>query len=179
MPGADNPSHGVGEVAVAGGRFVYARTDRAQITWRLAEGTVHQIVRWQPEQAYLAEEHLQPLEERIRGRLRVANLEAPVERVEEMVREYMAEQAADVGNPLRFFRSPFGDDSGRIWLPSYTPFGPREGDPPYIVVSAEGEWLGTVEGPEGLRILDVAAGRVLAVVADDVGVETVVVYRLE
>ena len=49
---------------------------------------------------------------------------------------------------------------------------------PYIVISSDGEWLGTVEAPLRFRILDVAGGLVFGVELDEMDVESVVVYEL-
>lgn len=178
VPGSGNPSPGFGSVTVADGEFVQTRSDRPEVTWRGADGGVRQIVRWQAEPEHLTEEHLRRLGESLLPRLRFANPDAPIARVEEMVRENVARREADLGKPLALFGSPFGDAEGRVWLPSYDIAGPREGSPPYIVISPDGEWLGKVDAPPGLRILDVAHGRVLGVVTDEMDVESVVVYEL-
>ena len=47
-----------------------------------------------------------------------------------------------------------------------------------MVISPNGEWLGRVDAPPDLRILDVAGGRVLGVLKDEMDVESVVVYEL-
>ena len=178
VPGDGNPSPGFGSVTIADGEFVQTRSDRPEVTWRGADGTVRQIVRWQAEPEHLTEEHLQRYGESILPLLRFANPDAPIARVEEMVRENVARREADLGKPLALFRSPFGDAEGRVWLPSFDIAGPREGSPPYTVFSPDGEWLGQVDAPPGLRILDVAHGRVLGVVTDEMDVQSVVVYEL-
>ncbi len=178
IPGAGNPARGFGSVAVAAGRFVYTRSDKPEVTWRAADGTVEQIVRWQAEPEYLTEEHLKPVEAILRDRLRFANREAPDAVVERLTRETMAEYREDLGKPMPLFRSPLSDAEGRVWLPAHVPAGPREGSPPYTVISPAGEWLGRVDAPSGLRILDVAHDRVLGVLKDEMDVESVVVYEL-
>ena len=178
IPGAGNRARGFGSVAVAAGRFVYTRSDKPEVTWRAADGTVEQIVRWQAEPEYLTEEHLEPLEASLREGNRFANPQAPAEVIERMTQEDMARFGADLGQPLPLFRAPFGDVEGRVWLPTHVPGGPREGSPPYAVIAPDGEWLGKVGAPSGLRILDVAHGRVLGVLKDDMDVESVVVYEL-
>ena len=90
----------------------------------------------------------------------------------------MAQHEADLGNPIEHFKSPFADAEGRVWLPTSMPGIPGEGVPPYTVISPEGEWLGMVDAPPGLRILDVGRERVLGVMTDEIGVESVVVYEL-
>ena len=49
---------------------------------------------------------------------------------------------------------------------------------PYTVISPDGSWLGHVETPPKLRILDVTGGFVLGVLRDEMDVENVVVYEL-
>ena len=176
--GPRNPFQAIGDVTVAGGHFVYTRSDEPEATWHLPDGTVTQIVRWEPERIYPTEEHLKPLEASLRSRYRVSNPQASAERLEEMVGEDMASCRIDPNVPLPVFKQPFGDGDGRVWLPTYEAGGPREGVPPYTVFSPNGEWLGRVDAPAGLRILDVAGGRVLGVVKDEMDIESVVVYEL-
>ena len=178
VPGESNPAPGVGRVLVSGGQFVYVRTDIPEVVWHLADGTVSQIARWQLDPRYLTPEDLETIEPILRDRLRFANPGASDEEVESMTRRNMAGHEADLGNPIEHFKSPFADAEGRVWLPTSMPGVPGEGVPPYTVISSEGEWLGMVDGPAELRILDVGWGRVLGVMTDEMGVESVVVYDL-
>ena len=98
-------------------------------------------------------------------------------RLESIVQEGMSLYRAMIGRPLPLFGSPFADADGNVWLPSYRLAYPEEGSP-YIVISSEGEWLGRVEAPPRLRILDVAGGLVLGVLRDEMDVESVVVYEM-
>ena len=160
--GAENPIiRPVGEVAVAAGRFVYTRSDRPEIAWRLPDGTVSQIVRWRPEPNLLTVDLLEAVEDynRMIGRMNYGVSDA---RLEEIVREDMSRYRAMVGQPIPLFGTPFADVGGNLWLPSYRPAYPQEGSP-YTVVSPDGEWLGQVETPPGFRILDVTGGLVLGV----------------
>lgn len=178
VPGESNPAPGTGRVIVSGGRFVYVRTDIPEVVWHLADGAVRQIARWHLEPRYLTAEDLDAIEPILRDRLRFANPGASDEEVESMTRRNMAGHEADLGNPIEHFKSPFADAEGRVWLPTSMPGVPGEGVPPYTVISPEGEWLGTVDGPPALRIPDVGRGRVLGVVTDETGVESVVVHEL-
>ena len=166
----------VGEVTVAAGRFVYTRSDRPEITWRMPDGKVIRIVRWRPEPTLLTEELLEGGEayNRMIGRLNYGVSDA---RLEEMIQEDMSRYRAMIGQPIPLFGSPFADADGNVWLPSYRPAYPEEGSP-YTVISPDGEWLGQVETPPGFRILDVAGGLVLGVLRDDFDVESVAVYEL-
>lgn len=178
MSGESNPVPGTGYVFVADGRFAYVRSDNPEVVWHRADGGVRQIVRWQLERRYLNEEHLNGIKLALLARYRYANPGASDEDLDRMTREEMARNEADLGTPLPFFTSPFADAEGRVWLPAHMPGGPREGVPPYTVISADGEWLGQVDGPPNFRILDVGWGRVLGVVRDEMDLESVVVYEL-
>jgi len=166
----------VGEVTVAAGRFVYTRSDRPEVTWRLPDGTVTQIVRWWPGPNLLTEELLEHGEayNRMIGRM---NYQVSEARLEEIIQEDMARYRAMIGQPIPLFGSPFADADGNVWLPSYRPAYPEEGSP-YTVISPDGSWLGQVETPPRFRILDVTGGLVLGVLRDETDVENVVVYEL-
>ena len=75
---------------VATGQFVYARSDRPEVTWSLPDGTVTQIVRWQAEPAQLTEELLEPVEADERMRNRVAYPGLPDSQIEQITQEDMA-----------------------------------------------------------------------------------------
>ena len=173
-----NPIGAAGWVAVASGQFVYARSDRPQVTWHRPDGTVAQIVRWQAEAAPLTEELLEGLEAGFRASNRLANPGASAADIDRMTNDDMARYRAVLGSPMPLFTIPFGDSEGRVWLPSYRPGDETEGTPHYTVISADGEWLGRVGAPPRFRILDVAGGLVLGVQLDDMDVENVVVYEL-
>ena len=176
VQGLMNPIRAVGWVTAAAGRFVYTRSDRPEVTWRMPDGTVERTVRWRAEPALLTAEHMELVEahERMTGRM---NYGVPDARLEEIVQEGMSLYRARIGQPLPFFGSPFADANGNVWLPSYRLAYPEEGSP-YTVISSEGKWLGRVEAPTRLRILDVAGGMVLGVLRDEMDVESVVVYEM-
>lgn len=173
-----NPIGASGRIAVAAGQFVYARTDRPQVTWLRPDGTVTQIVRWQAELAPLTEEQLEGIEAGMRASNRLANPRASEARIDDMTNEDMADYRAVIGDPMPLFGNPFGDAEGRVWMPSFRPGDATEGTPHFTVLAADGEWLGTVEAPPRFRILDVAGGLVLGIQLDDMDVENVVVYEL-
>ena len=79
----------MGEVTVAAGRYVYTRSDRPEITWRLPDGTIAQIVRWRPGPNLLAEELLEHGEAYIRALYRRHRVGSEARR-EEIVQEDMA-----------------------------------------------------------------------------------------
>ena len=174
-----NPVGAAGWVTVATGQFVYARSDRPEIIWRLPDGTVTQIVRWQAGTAApLTEDLLVGFEAGYRDGNRRANPRASDADIDRMTAADMASYHAVLGHTMPLFNTPIGDAGGRIWLPAYLPGGRQVTAPNYTVISADGQWLGTVEAPPGLRILDVAGGLVLGVLRDEMDVESVVVYEL-
>ena len=171
-----DPIGAVGAVTVAAGQFVQTRSDRPEITWRLPDGTVTQVVRWQVEPARLTEGMLEPVEADELERNRISYSTLPYARIQEITQRDLADYRASIGRPLPLFGSPFADAEGRVWLPSYRPGGSREGLS-YTVISSDGEWLGTVDTPPRFRILDVAGGLVLGVLRDEMDVENVVVWQ--
>jgi len=168
----------VGEVTVATGHFVQSRSDRAELTWRLPDGSVTQIVRWQAAPAMLTDEWLAPIEAELLREVRMHSPDLPEARIAQITRSNMAIYGASIGRPMPLFSDPFADAEGRVWLPSYKPGGEIRDVPPYTVIAPNGEWLGTVEAPPRFRILDVAAGLVLGVEQDEMDVVSVVVYAL-
>ena len=173
-----NPIPAAGEVMVAAGHFVYTRSDRAETTWHLPDGTVTQIVRWQADPALLTEEWLEPIEAGLRLSLRQHNPLISDAQLAEVTLDEMGVFRAVVGQPMPLFGSPFADADGRVWLPSYKPGGENVSTAPYTVIGPDGDWLGTVETSPRFRILDVAGGLVLGVELDEMDVESVVVYEL-
>ena len=178
-PGLEwDPIRAVGEVTVATGHFVHVRSDRAEVTWRLSDGTVTQIVRWQAESVQLTEELLEPVDAKHLKSLRLHSPNLSDAQIAELAEEHMAVYHASVGRPLPLFGAAFADAEGRVWLPSYNAGGEFTAVPPYTVIAADGAWLGNVEAPPRFRILDVAYGLVLGVELDEMDVESVVVYEL-
>jgi hypothetical protein len=173
-----DPIEPSGEVTVVAGHFVQTRSDMAQVTWRLADGTVTQIVRWRAAPALLTAESLEPIAAEHRNEVRMHDPGLSEATIAEVTERNMTAYRASIRRPLPLFGSPFPDDEGRVWLPSYRPGGERHSAPPYAVIASDGQWLGRVEAPPRFRILDVAAGLVLGVELDEMGVERVVVYDL-
>ena len=175
----ENPFAHMGVVGASGGRFVHGRSDTPELLWRRPDGTISQIVRWQPEWTYPGDEHWRIFEADLRLTLPAINPQLQTdEAIEEMIQRVLAGYRVEPDQPLPLFQTLFGDDEGRVWLPDYTVAAERTGFPSYTVISDAGAWLGKVDAPPGLRILDVAAGRALGVVKDEMDIEAVGVYEL-
>ena len=169
---------GSGWISVADGQFVYTRSDRPEVSWRLSDGTVTRIVRWRAEPAPVTEDMLEGIESGVRDRNQMANPGLSDAGIDRMTDEVMASFRAAIGEPMPLFTGNFADGEGRIWLPFYQLGAARGIAPGYRVISADGDWLGTVEAPPNFRLLDVAHGLVLGVQLDELGVESVVLYEL-
>ena len=176
---AENPFAHVGWVGAAAGRFVHGRTDTPELVWHRSDGTVSQVLRWRPDWVHPTDEHWQAFEADLRVTLPAINPQLQTEAaIEDMIQRALAGYRVEPDQPLPLFGPFFGDDEGRVWLPEYGVASQRHGYDSYTLISATGEWLGKVDAPPGLRILDVAHGRVLGVVMDEMDVESVVVYEL-
>ena len=175
----ENPFSHHGFTTAAGGQFVYGRTDVPELVWRNPDGSVAQIIRWQPEWVYPSEEHWNQFEANQRAVLPGVNPQASTDAaIKELIQGTLARYQLDTDQPLPLYGRPFGDAEGRIWMAQYSIGSGRDGAPAYTVIDTDGVWLGRVAVPLGLRVLDVAGGRVLGVVKDDMDVQSVVVYEL-
>ena len=70
------------------------------------------------------------------------------------------------------------DPSGAVWLELYRAGSEEDRPQEWLILDADGTWLGTVEIPDGFRITDVTMETVLGVWRDDVDVEHPQVLRL-
>ena len=163
-----------GQVGTAGGEFVYGRTDRPGLLWRRADGTVRQIVRWQPEAVFTTAEGWNNWVSCMVDEFRQESPQTPAATVRQMV-ETRFEFAGDAPEP--FFGRILSDDLGRVWLSSWM-LECYKTTPRYTVIARDGSWLGVFEPPAGFVLLAVAGGRVLGVVRDELDVPSVAVYEL-
>ena len=177
--GPRNPFMPGGVVTVSRGRFVYLRDDTPEIVWRNSNGTIHQIVRWRRAPAYPAEEDWRAFTTSLRTQLRRVNPQIQSEtEFEEMVARVFADYELVPDEPLPLVSQLFGDREGRVWLGHWTADAALNGVTHYSILADDGRWLGEVQVPERVRILDVAGGRALGVFRDELGVESVVLYEL-
>lgn len=172
-----NPFAPSGTISSAAGGFVHARMDVPELTWRAANGEVTQIVRWHPVLEYPTEEIRDDHEAWLRAELRRVNPQLGGERLEQFLQERVARYEVDASVPLPLFGQLHGSPDGDVWLSEFTPGNMWASR--YVVVSAGGEWIGRVEFPSRVRILDVTDEFVLAVFANDLDVQGVAVYRYD
>lgn len=70
------------------------------------------------------------------------------------------------------------DPSGAVWLELYRGEGERDQPQEWLVLDADGAWLGTVGIPDGFSVSDITMDAVLGVWRDELGVEYPQVLRL-
>lgn len=85
------------------------------------------------------------------------------------LRQFIEELPAPAARPA--YADILVDPSGAVWLELYR--GRSEQDRPqaWLVLDADGTWLGTVEAPNDFAVMDVAMDAVLGVWTDELGVE--------
>lgn len=167
-----------GHTAAWRGGFVHVRSDRPEVAWWSADGRLEQLVRWAPERSYPDGTDREAYARQLREDLPRVNPGIPAAQLEDLVQRQVAGLRIDPDRPRPLFLAPVVDAEGRVWLPAH-PAGPsgRLSDV-FTVASPDGMDLRRVVFPRPLRILDVSAGRVLAVVPDDMDVEHVALYEV-
>jgi len=173
MGGTNSPYRPEGRVAVSGGTFVHGRPDLPELVWRGPDGTVRQIVRWNPTPQYPSERHWEATISAIR-------MELSTLRMDHLIQGTIDRLEVDPDVPLPLFQLLHGDRDGRVWVEEFVSnFGAGFASvPSYQLISADGVWIGRLVSPPGFRMLDALGDRVLGVVRDELDVETVAVYEL-
>ena len=91
-------------------------------------------------------------------------------------RRVIESQAVAANRPA--FSNMLVDVSGAIWLELYRGVSEQDRPQEWLVLEADGTWLGTVKVPDRFRITDITMETVLGVWRDDVDVEHPQVLRL-
>jgi hypothetical protein len=168
--GSWNPVRHFGLVAVTGGGIAHAKTDQAQVTWFGEDGSPDLIARWDAPTVPVSDEDWVDYELGARERTRPGG---DPERLENQLRN----RRRDFAGTKPLFRSIHGDLEGNVWLGDHQ-FS-RLTSSTYFVLSAAGEWMGSVSFPRPIRILGISDDRVLGVELDDLGIQAVAVYEVE
>jgi len=173
-----NPFGTGGRPAVSGGSFVYGRSDIPELTWWGTEGGVQQILRWAPEREYPTARHWDAFESSLRADYPRNNPGRSEAELAPLIERSLARYEVRPEEPLPLYTEIHGDRDGGVWLSAFVPGSPLGSFPSYDVIAPDGIWLGAVEAPAGFRLLDVAGDRVLGVLTDELGVESVAVFGL-
>lgn len=162
--------------------FVQGRSDRPELVWRDPAGRITQIVRWNPESAYPTETHLDAYADWRREAFARNNPDVPADAVDAVLEERGGPKL--VGDrPMPLFSHVADHGPEGVWLRDYwlsDPTAELNADlsAGYTVVSRDGQSFRRVTLWRPAKVLDVADGRVLVVVPDEVGVQHVAVYAL-
>ncbi len=155
--------------AAVGDRFVAGVTDHFQLRVYGADGRLERLIR--------APSRERPVTQEEWDRVLQDELAASEDTPE--ARRAVQEQAelAPAPEVRPAFDQFVADGEHYLWVGPYRPEpGPTVA---WTIVDIDGPILGTVEVPRNLRILEVGADYILGSVRDDLGVETVRLYRLE
>ena len=165
---------GVSIRAVAEDGFYWATSDRYEITFYDTEGQVRRILR----------RHVQPLviDESMKAEYKAAML-AVVRRIageEAARRDARRYEDATYTEIVPLFGFAFVDGDHRLWVSEW-PFPVASvQNPPrrWSVFSPEGMWLGDLEAPERLLLVDSRGDTVLGIWRDDLDVQYLQLHRL-
>lgn len=172
-----NPFGHFGRVTVSGHSFVSGRSDVPELVWRRPDGTVHQILRWEPEPIYPTEADWDEFVTNLWDDMRRANPGASSADIERIIAQQLERFELRTDEPYPLFADVRGDDEDRVWVGVFDHRTMR-GVPAYDVIAPDGTWLGRVDLPAGFHVLDVRDGRVLGVLRDEMEIESVATYEL-
>lgn len=178
VEGAADPFPPGGVVTVSDDRFVLGRTDVPELRWRTLRGELSQIVRWEAEGRRPTEEDLAAFRTLLRDDLTRLNRDLEGRRLEALVERELERYSTLPDEPLPLFGALVGDGAGGVWVGEYVVGAPQTPVPRYDIVSADGRGLGSVTLPENLRVLDLEDDRLLGVLTDELGVESLAVFSL-
>ena len=165
----NNPFRPRGAQAVSGNAVLVARGDRAEVrALDVDTGEPTRIIRWQEAPRPMTDEFWESyatgLLERVGGD-RVAEAETQ-----------LANSRPLAEGPLPFIGDIWGDDVGRVWVGQYD-WG--NSHPNRIkVFAADGEWLGTVDLPARVQIVDITERYLLGIERDEFDVQALVLWEL-
>lgn len=171
-----NPFGPFGSVAGSGGRFLYGRTDVAQLTWVTSGGKPIQMLRWNPVPTYPDESDLDAYATNLRADLIRVNPRMPPARMETFLKEQRERLDFVPGEPRPFFSRLFGDGNGRVWVGAFFIRGAPDAPRHFTVIAPDGTFVGTAELPDHFRLLAVRGHLALGVLRDDMDVQSVAVF---
>jgi len=157
-------------VAAARGDFLaHGRIDRPEVRWYDADGSLSRIARWDPASAELTEADWDAYAAARRG---LSSPEITSERTERALRE--AREAW--GGPRPAFKLLHLDSEANVWFTDFAvPFTEAESG---FVIAANGDWLGAIDFPTEMHILDVTDTHLLATETDEYDVIAVSLYEI-
>ena len=158
--------------AVADDGFYWATTDRYEIGFYDSAGTLRRILRRLVEPGEVEPSMIEAYIQASLDEVRSLYGESEVPRYRRRYEE------ATYGKQVPLFGAALVDRDQRLWVSE--PLWPSLSGVPRLwsVFSAEGIWLGNLEAPEGLRIMDSRGDVVLGLWHDEFDVQYVQVHRI-
>jgi hypothetical protein len=157
--------------AVARDGFYWATPDRYEIKFFDPDGKLRRILRRPIEPSVVEPSMIAEYVESELERVRRAGGEGAVPGARKSLEE------GPFGERVPLFESAFVDVDQRLWV-SRSNWPSRERSRHWSVFSNEGAWLGDVNAPERLQILDARGDLVLGIWRDDVDVPHVRLHRI-
>jgi hypothetical protein len=167
---------GYGVVTGAGGGYVQARTDLAEVMWRTPTGAAVQVARWRPEPQYADQGLWDLFEGNLRENLKRVNPGMSEDRLQQFIDQQVASYTLDTKTPLPAFGQLVrGNAGGDVWLPDFT--SPGQDPIGYSVLAADGTAIGEAVFLRPIRVAAVGEDLVLGTHTDELGVVSAAVYR--
>lgn len=160
--------------AVHGGRFYISDTGDYEIRVHGESGELRSLIRRDFEPPALTEATLDGWLDRLFERAREAGAS---EEILDRERRFLYEEM-DYPERLPALKQLVTDDVGHLWVQRYGT-SPMIGSKVWDAFDPSGRWLGPVEMPRSMEVLEIGEDHVLGMWRDELDVEHVVMYALE
>lgn len=166
--GDRNPISHWGFMEFDGRHIVTVRTDRPEVQWWTPDGVLAQVSRWDAESRAVTEDDW--------GLFEAAFRERHEDRADlgEMVRE----RREDFAGPLPVLWRIHEGGEDVVWVSEYDLTHEHRRSGRYWILSRPDGWLGYADLPPAAEVMHVRAERILVVESNELGVQSVAVYRV-
>ena len=164
-PDSRNPVRHMAYVHAGRDGFVHVQSDRPRAAWYSSDGTLTREARWEEEVREVDEQDWATLE--ANGRRSIP---------EEQQEEALAMWREHFGGMRPLFGITRLDRPGNLWVADSGLAGRSQAR--YRVLSAEGEWLGHVDFPGPVTVLDITDSHALVVETGEFDVQAVALYSI-
>ncbi len=153
-------------LAVAGGKVYVGTSESHEIMVYNPDGALQRLIRWEGDELTLSSE------------VSNAYFESEIQRARPGARPAMRREFADMTLPgtRPAYSELLVDAAGNLWVREFNPM--RDATQRWLVFDETGVWLGRITFPPRHRVTEILGDRSVGVETDDLGVETVVVYRI-
>lgn len=166
-PGPMNPVMHFGRVRAGPHGIVHLQTDRPAAFWYGLDGSLLQIARWDAAVRDVNDADWTELEEGVRAQGNI-----PAERLEETLETWRR----GFGGLVPQFGMVHVDGSGNVWMGDSGFFTRAESR--FNVISADGVWLGAIDFPAPVLVLDITETQALVVESNSLDVQAIALYDI-